>query len=331
MMRVNGSQEVYDNYEAFANELNSLPNVGGMARTSTSLSGGLGNSVAELEDASGKIVNATVYRVRTDFDYLDVYQMKLLAGRFFQRNNASDSTQGFVVNEALTRSYGYDQPDEIIGNAFWFQGNEGTVIGVVKDFHYNSLQYTIEPTCLVLLRGGFSQVAVRLNGNILEAREEVEEQWKKHFPNTIVDTRFAEESLNDQYEAEQRFSELFMVFSIISLAIACLGLFALVSFSVESRTKEIGIRKVLGASSARILSMFSKEFLVLIVISGLISIPLGYYLMNEWLTGFAYRIQLTPEMFAFAGVMVIFIAWVTISARSIQAATANPVNSLRNE
>jgi putative ABC transport system permease protein len=331
MLGVNGSQEVISGYEAFANELKSMTAVDGVARSNTSLAGGLGNSVAVVEDADGKKVNATVYRVRTDFDYLDVYQMKLLAGRFFQRENAADTTRAFVVNETLARTYGYTSPEEIIGKAFRFQGRDGEITGVVKDFNYNSLQYKIDPTVLYLLTGGFSQVAVRLNGSTFNAREEVARVWKKHFPNTIVDARFADEALNNQYQAEQRFSMIFLVFSIISLAVACLGLFALVSFSVESRTKEIGIRKVLGASIAGIFGMFSREFLSLIVIASFVAIPAGYYFMSRWLEGFAYRVDMSPLVFAVAALLVILIAWLTVSARSIRAATANPVDSLRNE
>lgn len=331
MLGVNGSQEVIDGYGAFANELQSLPTVTGVARSNTTLAGGLGNSVAELEDASGKKVNATVYRVRTDFDYRDVYQMKLAAGRFFEKGNAADSTRAFVVNEALARTYGYTLPEQMIGKAFIFQGREGEVIGVLKDFNYNSLQYRVEPTCMYLLRGGFSQIAVRLTENVFASREQVEVLWKKHFPNTVVDAQFAEDALNNQYRSEQRFSQIFLVFSTISLAIACLGLFALVSFSVESRTKEIGIRKVLGASVTSILSMLSKEFLILIVIAACIAVPVGYYFMNRWLSGFAYRTDLNPTVFLLAGFLVLAIAWITVSMRSLKAATINPVDSLRNE
>lgn len=331
MLGVNGSQEVISGYEAFAHDIKALPGVNGITRSNTTLAGGLGNSVAEMEDASGKKVNTTVYRVRTDFDYLEVYQMKLLAGRFFEEGNAADSTRGFIVNEALVRAYGYAAPDDILGKTFQFQGRDGEIIGVIKDFNYNSLQFRVEPTCLYLLRSGFSQIAVRLNEDTFTSRDEVAGLWKKHFPNTVFDARFAEDALNDQYQSEQRFSQIFLVFSTISLAIACLGLFALVSFSVESRTKEIGIRKVLGASIGGILGMFSKEFLLLIVIAAFLAVPVGYYFMNQWLSGFAYRTDLNPAVFLLAGLLVLVIAWLTVSARSIKAATANPIDSLRNE
>lgn len=184
---------------------------------------------------------------------------------------------------------------------------------------------------MLLIRNSFSRISVRFNGSLQESMALVTDAWKKHFPNSVMDFEFAEDALNSQYQSEQRFSKVFIVFSGISLAIACLGLFALVSYTVENRTKEIGIRKVLGASVSSILGMLSKEFLVLIVISSIVAIPAGYYFMDRWLRDFAYRVDLHPSVFLIAGALVLGIAWITISLRSIRAATANPVDSLRNE
>jgi putative ABC transport system permease protein len=331
VLGVNDSQEVITGYEAFASELGARRDVAGVTRSNTALAGGLGNSVAVLQDASGKEVNATVNRVRTDFDFVDTYQMDLVAGRYFREDNAADSTLSFVVNEALSRTYGYSDPALLVGKKFEFQGRKGQVIGVVRDFHYNSLKYRIDPTCLYLLRGSFSQITVRLSGDTRRARQAVEEAWRKHFPNTLLDARFVDESLDNQYQAELRFARLFAIFSSISLAIACIGLFALVSYSVEGRVREIGIRKVLGASSLAILAMFSGEFMRLIGVSAVVAIPAGYVVMNQWLQGFAYRVTLGPGTFMLAGAIVMGIAWLTVSLRSVGAANANPVNSLRND
>lgn len=331
MMGVNGSREVIGSYAAFANEVKMIPGVTGVTRSNTVLAGGLGNSVATMTDASGKDRDGTVYRLRTDFDYLDVYGMSLAAGRFFQENNAADSTRGFVVNEALTRFFGYESPENVIGRRFVFQGREGEVIGVVRDFHYNSLQYRIEPTCLYLLRGNFSQIGVRLEGNVLGLRDKVTEVWKKHFPNTLVDCSFAEEALNRQYVSEQRLSTLVLIFSGLSLVIACLGLFALVSFAVECRTKEIGIRKVLGASVRSIVALLTREFVVLILIASVIALPAGYYFLDRWLSGFAYHMDLDPLILALSAVAVLLVAGFTLTVRSMRAASTNPVSALRNE
>ena len=184
---------------------------------------------------------------------------------------------------------------------------------------------------MFLLRNNFSRITVRFSGGLRESLTIATDAWKKHFPNSVMDFEFAEDSLNSQYQSELRFSKVFIVFAAISLAIACLGLFALVSYTVESRTKEIGIRKVLGASVSGILAILSKEFLMLIVISTLIAVPIGYYFMKQWLLEFAYRIELTPAVFLIAGLLVVFIAWVTVSLRTIKAAMSNPIESLRTE
>ncbi len=331
MLGVNGSQEVVTGYETFSNEIQSMPSMNGISRSNSILAGGLGNSVATMEDANGTKTNATIYRLRVDHDYLDTYQMKLIAGRFFDKSNSSDSSRGFVINQALVRAYGYRKEEDIIGKAFQFQGIDGEIIGVVKDFHYSSLQNKVEPTCLRLLRGNFSQIAIRLNGDLVTSVNDVEKAWRKNFPNTIMDFRFAEESLEEQYQSEKRFANIFVIFSGISLAIACLGLFALVSFSVETRVKEIGIRKVLGASVSNIVTMLTKEFLILIAIAALIATPIAYYFMNQWLSEFAYHVDMSLTLVLIAAALVLGIAWLTIGSRSVNAANSNPIESLRNE
>ena len=184
---------------------------------------------------------------------------------------------------------------------------------------------------MFLWRGGFSRVAVRLNGDVDQGVKLVTSAWKKYFPNTVLEYAFAEQRLEDQYRSEQQFAKTFMVFSLVSLAIACLGLFALVSYTVKGRTKEIGIRKVLGASVSGIVSMLSQEFVILILVACIIAIPAAYYFMEQWLQGFEYRISLGPEIFIAAGAIALLIAMITISIKSIRSALTNPVNSLRNE
>ncbi len=273
----------------------------------------------------------TIYPFRVDYDYLDVYNMKLLAGRNFRRDNAADSTRAFIVNEALAKSYGYSNPSDIVGKSFKYEGTVGEIIGVVKDFHFNSLQHKVEPACMHLLRVGFSRVSIRINGDTRKGFDEVQAMWKKHFPSSVLQYAFYDDSLASAYRAESRFSGIFLVFSIISLAIACLGLFSLVSYAVERRSKEIGIRKVLGATVSNILLMLSAEFLTLVAVSSIVAIPLGYYFMNAWLTGFAYHVSLNVFMFIAAVLLVLVIAWGTVSLRTFKAASANPVKSLRSE
>lgn len=331
ILGVNGSQEVIRGFDGFRNELLSSGAATHVARSNSSITGGLGNSVADMETAGGEVMNATVYRLRVDYEYLDTYRMKLLAGRFLSHDFPSDSSKGYVVNAALVRNFGYADPKDAIGKKFVYGGNEGQVIGVVGDFHYNSLAHAVEPTCLYLLRGHFSRITLRLSDSSPEAITRLASLWQKHFPASVFDPRFADRALAGQYHAEQRFFRVFEVFSGISLAIACLGLFALVSYSVENRRKEISIRKVLGASLTQILGTISREFLILITTASLVAVPLGLYLMQQWLNGFAYRMELNPLVAVAALTLVTLLALVTITLRSLSAARANPADALRSE
>jgi putative ABC transport system permease protein len=330
ILNVNGSPEVRAGFQKFKNDLLTAPNIGGVATSNAMISGGLSNSIATIEDASGKKINGTIFTNGIDQDYIDTYGMKLVSGRNFIKGSRADSL-GVIINEATSRSYGYTDPDGIIGKEFILGGVKGIIIGVVSDFHYSSLHKKIEPTCMFLWQGGFSRIAVRLETNVQRGMEYVVNAWKVHFPNSVLEYSFAEQTLEAQYQSEQRFSKIFLTFSIISLSIACMGLFALVSYSVKSRTKEIGIRKVLGASVSRIVTMLSREFIVLVVIACFIATPLSYYFMQRWLESFVYRTTLGAEIFLASGAIALLMAIVTISIKSVRSALANPVNSLRNE
>ena len=331
VMGVNGSREVMNRYDAFANDVLLNPQFTAIARSNTSLGGGLGNSTAVMENADGKRTNGTMYRFRVDHDYVRAYKMKLLAGRDFMPGSAFDTTHAFIINEAAARAFGYNDPAAAVGRYFNMSGMEGEVIAVAKDFHYNSLQHKIEPAAFVLLRGGFSRISVRMSGKTGEDIALIEQIWKKHFPESLFDAGLAEDGIRNRYQSEQRFSSIFLVFSGLSMAIACLGLFALVSYDVGGRTKEIGIRKVLGASVTNIVSMLSREFLLLIVVSCFVAIPVALYFMTGWLQGFAYRTDLGSGVFIIAGAVTLVIAFLTISLKAIRSALQNPVDSLRAE
>lgn len=328
---VNGSREVISGFEGFANELRSKTVIKGVTRSNSSLANGLDNSAAVMEAPSGENVTITMNRLRTDHEFADVYKMNLAAGRFFQPGNPADSARGFIVNETSAKACGYQNPFDALGKSILFQGVKGEIIGVVKDFHYNSLQKHIEPVCLALLQRGFSRISIRLDDNSQETLNVVAGTWSKHFPNTVFDFRYAEEALDSQYKSEKQFSTIFLIFSGISLSIACLGLFALVSYTVEKRTKEIGIRKTFGASVHNILSMISTEFLILIAVACLIGMPVSFFLTQKWLQQFAYRIDLSFSFFIIASSIILLISIITISLRSFKAALTNPIKSLRNE
>lgn len=328
---VHGSPEIYKGYNAFADELLTHPTIAGIARSNTALGSGISTSVVTAEDFEGKVSSATVYGMAIDHEYLDVYNMELLAGRNFRIDNGADSTKAFLVNEATTKIFGYTDPEDAVGKEFNYDDRKGYIIGVIKDFNFHTLQHKIEPFYALLLNRGFSRITIRINGDTKKGFDDITTVWKKHFPTSVIQYSFYQDSLAASYKSESRFSTIFLVFSLISLAIACLGLFALVSYTVERRSKEIGIRKVLGASVANILSMLSKEFLLLVAIASIAAIPVGYYFMNEWLTSFAYHISLNMFMLIVAGLLVLVIAWATVSLRTFRAASANPVESLRSE
>ena len=328
---VHGSNEVKSGYTGFVDELMTNPRIGGVTRSNSTIGNGLGNFRAVAEDVYGKKVTTTAYDFGVDHDYINVYNMKLIAGRNFRIDNVADSSRAFIVNVMLTKSYGYSNPSDAIGKSLEHNGTAGEIVGVVKDFNFHNLQHKVEPLCMYLLDGGFSRISIRINGDTRTGFDHVQAVWKKHFPSSVLQYSFYEDSLASSYRAESRFSGIFLVFSMVSLTIACLGLFALVSYTVERRSKEIGIRKVLGASIANILSMISAEFIWLVALSCLAAIPVGYYFMDEWLTSFAYRISLNVFIFVGAGLLVLLIAWLTVSMRTFSAASANPVKSLRSE
>jgi putative ABC transport system permease protein len=207
-------------------------------------------------------------------------------------------------------------------------------VGVVKDFHFNSLHQRVEPLVIMprLPNQRFSQISVRIDmSDPQKAVNWVAENWKKNFPGALLEYDFMDKKLNDQYLAEDRFSKFFLYFSILSLLIACLGLFGLTSFTVQQKVKEIGIRKVLGASVGNITTMLSKDFLKLVLVAAIIAFPVAWYAMNKWLQDFAYRITISWWMFVVAGITALLIAFITVGYQTIKAAIANPVKSLRTE
>ena len=213
-------------------------------------------------------------------------------------------------------------------------GGSGNVVGIVKDFHFNSLQHAVEPLA-ILAKGphnDFSQITARIDmSRPKEAIAMIEKNWKTYFPDSYMEYVFLDKKLNDQYQSEERFSKFFIYFSFLSLLIACLGLLGLTAYETQQRTKEIGVRKVLGASVAGITTLLSKDFLKLVAIAALVAFPLAWWVMNKWLQDFAYRIDIKWWVFAAAAGIAVFIALITVSYQAIKAAVANPVKSLRTE
>lgn len=272
-----------------------------------------------------------------DHDFIDTYEMTLAAGRGFSRDFSTDAQEAFILNETAARSQGWS-PEEAVGQELlwdeWSTGEvrEGHVIGVVRDFHFRSLHQTIEPLVLLMDAPSLGLVSVRIRPENMEATlGHLQMVWETWAPARPFEYEFLDADLAEEYIAEQRLGTLASVFAGLAILIACLGLFGLAAFTAERRTKEIGVRKVLGASVPGVVVLLSKDFTRLVLVAFVVAVPLAYLSMQRWLEGFAYHVDIGIGVFLLAGGAVLGIAWLTVSYQSIKAAVVNPVKSLRYE
>ncbi len=266
-----------------------------------------------------------------DYDYIETVGIELIEGRSFSREYGTDQTEAFIVNEEVAKVMG---KKSVVGERFFFAGREGKIIGVMKNFHYYSLRNKIEPLAIYMRTPdlGLSYTLIRIpSENISASLDFVKETWQKVIPDFPFEYRFLVDDFEYYYSSEERMGDLLKYFSILAVFIACLGLFGLASFTAEQRTKEIGIRKVLGASAPQITLLLCREFFVLVLLANIISWPVTYFVMRNWLQDFAYRINPGVFIFVMTMVLALVIALLTVSYKSIKAATANPVDSLRYE
>lgn len=317
---------------AFKQALTGIPGVQSLSLAGSVPGGGNPGAYSEIENFKGdlQIANLDLYFV--DFDYIKQYDMKLVAGRSFSRDFLTDTTQAMVINEATARLLGYPTPDKAVGRRFKQWGREGKIVGVVKDFHYRSLQTEIKPLTMRIEPDGCDVISAKVSpANLPNTLAAVEKQWRQIMPNRPFSYFFLDEKFNEQYKTEERFGNLFFNFAILAIFISCLGLLGLAAYSTAQRTKEIGIRKVMGASVAGIINLVSKDFLKLVGIAFVIAAPAAWYFMHKWVEGFAYRTPIAWWVFLLAGAMALVIAIATISFQAIKAAIMNPVKSLRSE
>jgi putative ABC transport system permease protein len=332
-------------YPALRTELLRSPHVVAVGAISNDLvSGGSNWSQYKVEDGAAR-EDVNIPTMVIDYDLLPTMQARIIAGRGFSRNFPTDSTAAYLVNESAARLLGLKQPvgRRISGNVY-FQDEKGnigavrkqaTIIGVVQDFHFASLHDKIKPVVFSLPENKFIKprlMHVRISGkDVPAAIAHLKEVWARFEPENPVAPAFMDEEIDKLYRAEARFLQVFTTFAGLAILIAGLGVLGLASLTTAQRTREIGIRKVLGASVGQVTVLLSKDFLWLVAVSNLLAWPVAWYAMRQWLDGFAYRTPLNWWVFVVAGLAALAIALLTVSFQSIRAALANPVESLRSE
>ncbi len=283
----------------------------------------------EGDETSGLIMLRQLW---CDYDFLEVMGVRLKEGRFFNREFTTDSSNAVIINERAATLLGYEQPvgGKLIG--FFAEGERTmNVIGVTEDVHYEPLHQPILPMVTLLSRRAPTRVVLRVQGDIPAIIHDVKDQWRMFSGGQPFTSYFLDDRLERYYRTDQALGKLFGIFAGVGIFISCLGLLGLVTYATEQRTKEIGIRKALGATTPGIVSLLSKEFVKLVAIANLIAWPVSYFFINSWLQGFAYRIDLGWGVFVLAGGLALIIALLTVSVQTIKAALANPVEALRYE
>jgi putative ABC transport system permease protein len=272
--------------------------------------------------------------VSVDYDFIPTYQIQMAAGRNFSRDYGTD-TAGFVLNETAVNALGWKSAQSAIGRDFRYGGTRGHIIGVIKDFHFESMHQSIVPIILVMFPPSnpyYNNLSVKFSGtNTAKSLAVLEHTWKKYLPEVPYEYSFLDENFDKLYEAEQRQGNIFTAFACIAIFIACLGLFGLSAFTISQRVKEIGVRKVLGANIGGIVALLSKDFLILVLVASLIAFPVAWFAMHNWLKDFAYRVSISWWIFLAAGLAALAIALATVSFQAIRAAMVNPVKALRTE
>ncbi len=334
---MNYNEGLDKNFEGFRNALLEDPHVVSAALSSRIPSGRLldyQDAATESGD-SLRPISANIKYLKVDQDFLKTYGIPILAGRDFSRQYATDST-GFVLNAAATRALGLPHPQDLVGKSFRYGDTKGRVIGIMGDFNFESMHQAILPMILAVPGGQnsrkYSHLSIKIAGNdAAGAIAHIEAVWRRYVPEIPFEYNFLDEKFDRLYQSEQRQGSLFTTFSGIAIFIACLGLLGLSAFSISQRIKEIGVRKVLGASTKQIVQLLSADFLKLVAIAAAIACPIGWFLMHGWLQDFAYRTSISWWIFLAAGALAATVALITISVQAVRAAMSNPAKSLRSE
>ena len=318
--------EMHDHYDAARNELLKQPEILDIASSNNSIAGI--NSTTGDTYWNGKEEGRTflIHPNSIDENFIPLLKMQMIAGNNFT-GSKSDSAH-FILNETAVKQAGIKDP---IGKSFTLRDTKGTIIGVVKDFNFASLKQSIEPAIFYYDPPGWRMYIKTTGKDASKAIAATKKVWKEYSSDFPFNYSFLDEDFNKMYQADQRTGSLFNVFAVVAIIISCLGLFGLATYTAQVKTKEIGIRKVLGASISNITNLLAKEFVILVLIAFIIASPMAWFAMNKWLQNFAYRINISWWVLALAGIGALFIALLTVCFQAIKAALANPVKSLRTE
>lgn len=324
------NDQVRSRYEALKDRLSGISGVQQITAVSNVPGGSFNQQHIQWREDDPRI---DVSELRTDYDFVEALDIKLVAGRSFSKRYAEDNGHTFLLNESAVRQFGWDDP--VNKEITYFDDDvtrKGKVIGVVEDFHFQPLHQTIAPLVIQMLPEEFNYMLVKLQPeNISGQLASIERIWKEFDPVFNFEYSFLDSEFEANYRQEEKAGSILFLFSGLAILIACMGLFGLTSFAVQNRLKEIGVRKILGAGITGIVGLFSKQFVQLILISFLISIPVAIWIMSNWLRNFAYKTEIGVAVFLVPGLIVMAIALITITSIAVKAALKNPVESLRSE
>ncbi|MBD0259013.1 MAG: FtsX-like permease family protein, partial [Cytophagales bacterium] len=323
------SKKFVGNYHAFKTNLQGKAAVQWVSASNKSLTQRFFDFATTTRSATS---NDTVLAFgAVDFDYFEALDIKLVEGRTFSKNIATDATQAIVINESARKFFGLDKA---LGQTLRIGSEKEakTIVGVVRDFHFEDLYTEIVPMVFFVTDSYFNQVVIRLKGDDFpQAIQAIQSEWDKYGFTEPFSYSFLDESMAQVYQKEQQFLQIFAAFTALAILIACLGALGLISFMVIQRTREMGIRKVLGATTVDMVALLSRDFLLLVFIAFLIASPVAWYGMSAWLENYVYRTQIQWWAFGITGVVVLLVALLTISYQAVKAALVNPLKSLRSE
>lgn len=328
------SAQINSNYLIFKDRLENHPGIKEVSMSSRVPSGRLLDSQGSTAEVNGEMtqLDVRIADIHVAHNFLNTYGIPLKAGRDFDFQRASDSTEAFILNEAAIRAVGWASAEEAIGKQFLYGNQRGFVTGVMQDFHFESLHQPIVPIVFMISQNRNNLVSIKIDA---AQREEVlsflQGEWTQLRPDYPFEPIFVDEGFNRQYEAEAKVKTIFTFFSVLAILISILGLLGLVTFATEQRTREIGIRKVMGAETGNILVLLGKDFLKLVAIGFLIAVPVSWFGMSSWLEDFAYKTGITWTIFLWAGLIAGLIAAATVTSQTLRAAWSNPVKSIKNE